>query len=291
MNWALHLLGCNPEIQEKAHQELDAVFGDEARDVDFDDLKNLPYLECCLKEALRLFPSVPMFARTLHEDATIGKFDFLMVRFLGLETIPLLGGLEPSLRLALTVSANYVIPSGTQVVIYPYLVHRDPKHWPDPEIYNPDRFLAENSNGRHPYAYLPFSAGARNCIGKCFVSRMRMWGRLPSSVRVFLDAQLGSRALLSLEMAWYLQSSAFRSAFRVDGREDHDGVDSAIFQDSIRPSPRSNSTKGRNHLASQRRRAFGTRATSQSQFRSTESNASSGGLAICTSYRKLYQFD
>jgi cytochrome P450 family 4 subfamily V len=135
MNWALHLLGCNPEIQAKVHQELDAVFGDDARDVDFDDLRNLPYLECCLKEALRLFPSVPMFARTLQGDASI---------------------------------AGYSIPCGTQVIIYPYLVHRDPKHWPDPEIYNPDRFLAENSNGRHPYAYLPFSAGARNCIGQRF---------------------------------------------------------------------------------------------------------------------------
>lgn len=135
MNWALHLLGCNPEIQAKVHQELDSVFGDDSRDVDFDDLRNLPYLECCLKEALRLFPSVPMFARTLAEDATI---------------------------------AGHVIPGGTQTIIYPYLVHRDPKHWPDPEVFNPDRFLAENSNGRHPYAYLPFSAGARNCIGQRF---------------------------------------------------------------------------------------------------------------------------
>jgi cytochrome P450 len=133
MNWALHLLGCNPEIQAKVHQELDGVFGDDDRAVEYDDLRNLPYLECCLKEALRLFPSVPMYARTLAEDATI---------------------------------AGYVIPGGTRVVISPYLVHRDPKHWPDPDVYNPDRFLAENSIGRHPYAYLPFSAGARNCIGQ-----------------------------------------------------------------------------------------------------------------------------
>jgi cytochrome P450 family 4 subfamily V len=135
MNWALHLLGCYPDIQEKVHQELDAVFGDDPRDVSFDDLKSLPYLECCLKESLRLFPSVPMFARTLGEDATI---------------------------------AGRVITNNTQVVIIPYMVHRDPKHWTDPELYNPDRFLAANSNGRHPYAYLPFSAGARNCIGQRF---------------------------------------------------------------------------------------------------------------------------
>jgi len=136
MNWALQMLGSHPEYQAKVHQELDQVFGDDDdRDIRFDDLKNLNYLEMFIKEALRLYPSVPMFGRTLHEDCEINGF---------------------------------MVPASTQLLIIPFAVHRDPKHWPDPEIFDPDRFLPENSVGRHPFAYLPFSAGARNCIGQRF---------------------------------------------------------------------------------------------------------------------------
>lgn len=61
---------------------------------------------------------------------------------------------------------GYELCKGLTVIINPYLVHRDPKHWPNPEEFQPDRFLPENMAGRHPFAYLPFSAGARNCMGK-----------------------------------------------------------------------------------------------------------------------------
>lgn len=100
-----------------------------------DDLKKLKYLECVVKESLRLFPSVPFFARNLNEDCEV---------------------------------AGYKIVKGSQVIIMPYALHRDPRYFPNPEEFKPERFFPENLKGRHSYAYVPFSAGPRNCIGQKF---------------------------------------------------------------------------------------------------------------------------
>jgi cytochrome P450 len=66
------------------------------------------------------------------------------------------------------IAENYTLPAGTQTPILPFLIHRNPKVFPNPEEFNPDNFLPEKVLNRHPFAYLPFSAGPRNCIGKIF---------------------------------------------------------------------------------------------------------------------------
>lgn len=58
-----------------------------------------------------------------------------------------------------------ILPAGIFVYVMIYDLHHNPKYWPDPEKYDPDRFLPENSTNRHPFSYIPFSAGSRNCIG------------------------------------------------------------------------------------------------------------------------------
>ncbi|XP_004853106.1 cytochrome P450 4V2 isoform X2 [Heterocephalus glaber] len=134
INWSLYLLGSYPEIQKKVDNELDEVFGKSDRPVDLEDLKQLKYLDLVIKESLRIFPPVPLFARRLNEDCEVG----------------------------------YKVVKGTEAVIVPYALHRDPRYFPNPEEFQPERFFPENAQGRHPYSYVPFSAGPRNCIGQKF---------------------------------------------------------------------------------------------------------------------------
>ena len=70
--WACHLIGSHPEIQKKLHDEIDQVFGNSDRSITNSDLQNLVYLECAIKETLRMFPSVPLLGRELQEDTFMG---------------------------------------------------------------------------------------------------------------------------------------------------------------------------------------------------------------------------
>ncbi|CAL1271346.1 unnamed protein product [Larinioides sclopetarius] len=134
LSWILYMLGLHAEIRGKVYEELDLIFGvDHERHATAEDLKNMKYLECVIKETLRIYPPVPILTRYLKEDTTI---------------------------------CGYQIPKGTICAVFPHVLHRDEKVFPNPEKFEPDRFLPENSANRHPYAWIPFSAGPRNCIGQ-----------------------------------------------------------------------------------------------------------------------------
>lgn len=74
VSWCLYLIGGHPEVQERVSEELNRIFGTSDRPITMADILQLKYLECCIKEALRLYPSVAMYGRTLSEDAVIRIF-------------------------------------------------------------------------------------------------------------------------------------------------------------------------------------------------------------------------
>ncbi|CAL1679504.1 unnamed protein product [Lasius platythorax] len=135
ITWTLFLLGNNLEQQEKVHEELDEVFRDSETPASVKELSQLKYLERVIKETLRLYPSVPFIFRKLAEDVKMG---------------------------------DYTLPKNATVSIEILYTHTNPQIWSDPQKFDPDRFLPENSKHRNPYAYIPFSAGPRNCIGQRF---------------------------------------------------------------------------------------------------------------------------
>ncbi|KAG8191698.1 hypothetical protein JTE90_016485 [Oedothorax gibbosus] len=135
--FTFYLVGLDKKIQSDAQKELDRIFGDDKlRCVTKEDLAEMSYLECIIKESLRLFPTVPFFGRKVPK---------------GGKTI-----------------CGFKLPPGTTLLIIPYITHRDPDIFPDPERFDPTRFSPENCANRSHYAYVPFCAGARNCIGQQF---------------------------------------------------------------------------------------------------------------------------
>ncbi|XP_030387659.1 probable cytochrome P450 4aa1 [Scaptodrosophila lebanonensis] len=133
--FTIFLLAQNSECQEKCHEEIVRIFEYSNRAPTMSDLREMRYMEMCIKEALRLYPSVPLIARKLGEEVRLGA---------------------------------HTLPAGSNIFICPYATHRLAHIFPEPEKFKPERFSPENSENRHPYAFLPFSAGPRYCIGNRF---------------------------------------------------------------------------------------------------------------------------
>jgi cytochrome P450 len=133
LTWTWYLLSQHPAAEARLHDELARVLG--GRTPRHEDLSKLPYARMVVEESMRLYPPAHTLSRTaVKEDE---------------------------------VSGHHVRP-GTQIIIVPWLLHRNPKLWERPERFEPERFAPERTASRHRFAYIPFGAGPRICIGAAF---------------------------------------------------------------------------------------------------------------------------
>lgn len=131
--WMWYLLALNTDARDRMLEEVDEVLG--RRRPTVGDLRDLPWTTACFQEAMRVFPPAWVIPRQCVKEDVID---------------------------------GHRIPKGATVMIPVHAIHHDERHWPDPEIFDPSRFLAENAKGRHRSAYLPFGGGRRVCIGSSF---------------------------------------------------------------------------------------------------------------------------
>jgi len=133
LTWTWYLLSQNPAVRERLEAELDRVL--DGRPPEYSDLANLPYLRMVVDESMRLYPPAWGFSRQAMGDDQLGGFR---------------------------------LPRGWLAFVIPYVLHRLPAYWQDPETFDPDRFLPERSANRPKFAFIPFGAGPRRCIGDQF---------------------------------------------------------------------------------------------------------------------------
>jgi len=133
ISYTILLLAMHPEIQDRVYKELYEAYDSQTENTTYEHTQRMPYLDCVLKEGMRLFPVAPFIVRCVCEDTPVSKC---------------------------------TIPKHSIVMMSLYNLHRNEKIWgPNADDFNPDNFLPERAAERDPFSFLPFSGGPRNCIG------------------------------------------------------------------------------------------------------------------------------
>ncbi|MCH2023590.1 MAG: cytochrome P450 [Saprospiraceae bacterium] len=133
LSWTFYLLMKNPEKLERLKQEVEQVL--KGKSPDFETLKDLKYTQMVLEESMRIYPPAWVITRKVLND---------------------------------TDMCGYKMNKDAQLILNVYSLHRHSDHWEEPELFKPERFNSELKKSRHKYAYIPFGAGQRMCIGNNF---------------------------------------------------------------------------------------------------------------------------
>jgi cytochrome P450 len=167
LTWTLSLLSSRPPVRARLEAEVDEVLGDQP--LSAGDVERLPFTGAVIEEALRLYPA----AWTLERDAVD----------------------EDEID-------GFAVPAGSTVVVSPYLLHRHPEFWTRPDDFDPERFMTPS--GRPRYAFLPFGAGRRACVGAGFAvfeATLMLAGIIRSHRLDLTDGMPKARAGVNLQPA------------------------------------------------------------------------------------------
>ncbi|XP_023014492.2 cytochrome P450 4c3 isoform X2 [Leptinotarsa decemlineata] len=135
VSFTLVLLGMYPNIQKKLVDEVLDVMGEDKKEIEESQLDTFEYLDMVVKDVLRLFPIAAFIVRQTEEDVRLEQ---------------------------------WLIPKGCSVMVSIYNIHRNSNYWEKPNEFHPDHFLPDAVGKRHPFAFMPFSAGPRGCLGKSY---------------------------------------------------------------------------------------------------------------------------
>nr|AET11927.1 cytochrome P450 [Helicoverpa armigera] len=134
-SFTLHQLAYHPEVQKKAQEEVDRILAKHDGMLSYDSIKEMNYLEMAFKEGLRMFPSLGFLLRQCTRPYTFPEF-------------------------------NMTIDETCKILIPLQSLHNDPKYFPNPEVFRPERFSPEEFDSNNKFVYLPFGLGPRACIGE-----------------------------------------------------------------------------------------------------------------------------
>lgn len=175
LDWTWYLLSQHPEVEARLHEELDAVA--ERQPLELAASAELAYTGAVVDEALRLYPPVWVFTRRALEADTLGGF---------------------------------AVPPGADVMLPTFVIHRHPRYWQEPEAFRPERFMSGGEGQGASFAYIPFGAGPRRCLGDSFaiyemiahLSRFarRFRLRMAPGQQVGLEARVNLRPAQAMRM-------------------------------------------------------------------------------------------